>query len=128
MNISIHAPAKGATIYTIIEYYHLLISIHAPAKGATLVLACSSLSLPYFNPRPREGSDLRARKTLSRNVKFQSTPPRRERHLLIMLCLTLSYFNPRPREGSDVCTVWRCQTQAKFQSTPPRRERHKLAM
>ena len=33
--ISIHAPAKGATIYTDGEPYIRVISIHAPAKGAT---------------------------------------------------------------------------------------------
>jgi len=33
--ISIHAPAKGATIETYDHNYHTFISIHAPAKGAT---------------------------------------------------------------------------------------------
>ena len=33
--ISIHAPAKGATIGDDWDYTDTLISIHAPAKGAT---------------------------------------------------------------------------------------------
>ena len=33
--ISIHAPAKGATIFMLFFVTHVLISIHAPAKGAT---------------------------------------------------------------------------------------------
>ena len=33
------------------------ISIHAPAKGATLVLVDSATVYQYFNPRSREGSD-----------------------------------------------------------------------
>ena len=33
--ISIHAPAKGATLTDFIEMMDILISIHAPAKGAT---------------------------------------------------------------------------------------------
>ena len=33
--ISIHAPAKGATVYPPIKQSHSKISIHAPAKGAT---------------------------------------------------------------------------------------------
>ncbi len=36
IKISIHAPAKGATIKFIVGFIKLLtISIHAPAKGAT---------------------------------------------------------------------------------------------
>ena len=34
-NISIHAPAKGATIMALIGFGVIKISIHAPAKGAT---------------------------------------------------------------------------------------------
>ena len=33
--ISIHAPAKGATVPHLSEHYRIAISIHAPAKGAT---------------------------------------------------------------------------------------------
>ena len=35
--ISIHAPAKGATIQLYNSYLHQIISIHAPAKGATAI-------------------------------------------------------------------------------------------
>ena len=34
-HISIHAPAKGATLRTHVDIYGTFISIHAPAKGAT---------------------------------------------------------------------------------------------
>ena len=99
------------------------ISIHAPAKGAT---ACKrSLSLCA--------------------AAFQSTLPRRERHLQqVVNNLLNSNFNPRSREGSDVgrCNLERLtaisiHAPAKgatyfdylkvsvriFQSTLPRRER-----
>ncbi len=33
--VSIHAPAKGATSHTVVDWYALHVSIHAPAKGAT---------------------------------------------------------------------------------------------
>ena len=36
--ISIHAPAKGATVFTMHNYNWTRISIHAPAKGATYSL------------------------------------------------------------------------------------------
>ena len=79
--ISIHAPARGATISS----YHLLqkcaISIHAPARGATYSPHEIKERLQInFNPRSREGSDLFS---------------------VIHLC-SLQDFNPRSREGSDV--------------------------
>ena len=58
--ISIHAPAKGAT--TISHFFFLLvvgISIHAPAKGATNCKQVETLEQFYFNPRTREGCDVR---------------------------------------------------------------------
>ena len=55
--ISIHAPAKGATVDQDKADYACHISIHAPAKGATSPVASSSTSSIYFNPRSREGSD-----------------------------------------------------------------------
>ena len=99
--ISIHAPAKGATCSSDNLFPSQSISIHAPAKGAT----DSAHNLRFIHV-------------------FQSTLPRRERlfesygicfRVDISIhapakgatsqvphnCRTLSYFNPRSREGSD---------------------------
>ena len=100
------------------------ISIHAPAKGAT---ACKrSLSLCA--------------------AAFQSTLPRRERHISTTSKYPFGYFNPRSREGSDARVTRRgrvggaisihapakgatsrimsiASTVSIFQSTLPRRER-----
>ena len=57
IDISIHAPAKGATQGGQQSFPYCLISIHAPAKGATSISSVSSVS----------------------SVLFQSTLPRRER-------------------------------------------------
>ena len=82
LTISIHAPAKGATI-TSWHHTHIVavrfqstlprrerlqtaaarclakrISIHAPAKGATLTAVAGSCCTQNFNPRSREGSDI----------------------------------------------------------------------
>ena len=82
-NLSIHAPAKGATMGRQCVLYITRISIHAPAKGATSHVVKISLSITYFNPRSREGSDLYNAGLTWRSAKFQSTLPRRERqHLL----------------------------------------------
>ena len=99
--ISIHAPARGATIdveiHTVAtkdfnprpreggdlpdaEVSFLTgISIHAPARGATFADQFLWYCCVYFNPRPREGGDL---------AFYPSFPLKK-------------YFNPRPREGGD---------------------------
>ena len=55
--ISIHAPAKGATLSYAHDSIVSRISIHAPAKGATKGTTLPLTSKIYFNPRSREGSD-----------------------------------------------------------------------
>ena len=79
-NISIHAPAKGATSVALPLLLCYIISIHAPAKGATPADEDGSSLDTYFNPRSREGSDISATR--------RSVPS--------------AYFNPRSREGSDL--------------------------
>ena len=81
LEISIHAPAKGATAMVLMVPQIVQISIHAPAKGATS--QCPSVTVdgkPYFNPRSREGSDC----------------------IALFFSSTALNFNPRSREGSDV--------------------------
>ena len=55
------------------------ISIHAPAKGATLMDSETLFSLKHFNPRSRKGSDVRLRFCVHCSKSFQSTLPQRER-------------------------------------------------
>ena len=123
--ISIHAPAKGATHHAFRDLKLKRISIHAPAKGATI---------------------LRTKDPLC--VEFQSTLPRRERHIIFVSCPSSLHFNSRSREGSDgiqqhvtltrsiisihapakgatriFTTSWK---RATFQFTLPRRERRVL--
>ena len=69
-----------------------VISIHAPAKGATISVIVNDKVISNFNPRSREGSDLCLcfRKLLL--SVFQSTLPRRERHFLILDTVKVSLF------------------------------------
>ena len=143
--ISIHAPAKGATMYDTKYDTKQKISIHAPAKGATLhqllifdqIRFQSTLprrerhdsgALVYtekedFNPRSREGSDAdKAFKTASSGA-FQSTLPRRERQWQRAAADLERHFNPRSREGSDKLRKRKSSERSRFQSTLPRRER-----
>ena len=77
--VSIHAPARGATLYISLrvrlisefqftrprgarheywpEFAHLGVSIHAPARGATFLPLAKCIVISSFNSRAREGRD-----------------------------------------------------------------------
>jgi len=55
--VSIHAPAWGATIIYSEEETAEAVSIHAPAWGATPTSRLLTSYLPCFNPRARVGRD-----------------------------------------------------------------------
>ena len=83
LQISIHAPVKGATgpRRLIAPHFRAGISIHAPVKGATVCrVSAHKPVVPNFNPRTREGCDHR--------------PAYRPGH-------GGTDFNPRTREGCD---------------------------
>ncbi len=77
--VSIHAPARGATIYRRNVGSSCCVSIHAPARGATYNQLASPSTVECFNPRSRTGSD--SCQGLQYLVEFR--------------------FNPRSRTGSD---------------------------
>jgi len=98
------------------------ISIHAPARGATLSWPLPGRVFFYFNPRTREGCDPRQGGWRNSNALFQSTHPRGVRPAMLIKIMTVSLisihapargatghladgrqiqtdFNPRTREG-----------------------------
>ena len=122
------------------------ISIHAPAKGATKK-ETGLMRVDQFQstlPRRERPAD---NKFNSMPCQFQSTLPRRERHIhdvrISIACLdfnprsregsdfvislsasSMINFNPRSREGSDFGKILVVKIHQPFQSTLPRRERH----
>ena len=78
--VSIHAPAQGATMA--IQRYHNIRAGFNPRPRAGgdpfIILRCYLVF--SFNPRPRAGGD-KVNEVTKRGKKFQSTPPRRGRHL-----------------------------------------------
>ena len=91
-----------------LHHHFSAISIHAPAKGATLFCAVSPLLDVFQSTLPRrERRDEKSRHESS--YAFQSTLPRRERLSVGFFQLVLHNFNPRSREGSDpsaTCCRW----------------------
>ncbi len=138
-DISIHAPARGATESRVTKNNIIVISIHAPARGATMTSPGSRWPIGYFNPRSREGSDWRHKDTGYKRFKFQSTLPRgvlfrsmRRRISIhapargatpkgVRQVLGRVDFNPRSREGSDSTGIAMCQVHIDISIHAPAR-------
>jgi len=76
------------------------VSIHAPAQGATAVSGKVYKRPVRFNPRPRAGGDDHGTVVLNPGEVFQSTPPRRgRRHSWEFLPLLISFQSTPPRRG-----------------------------
>ena len=103
--ISIHAPAKGATVLTVAVAAHIAISIHAPAKGATGDIPVSKVRPLFQSTLPRRERPLLSKAGGLLPLLFQSTLPRRERRLIAVNVMYNVHFNPRSREGSDIVSV-----------------------
>ena len=103
--ISIHAPAKGATCSSDNLFPSQSISIHAPAKGAT----DSAHNLRFIHV-------------------FQSTLPRRERLFESYgICFRVDISIHAPAKGATPFATFLSNRRPAFQSTLPRRERrHKF--
>ncbi len=103
------------------------VSIHAPARGATLRTSPPISEQIGFNPRPRAGGDRRHGADAAADSMFQSTPPRggrQHRTVCVQFATAVSIhapargatyrgptrtsfhvcFNPRPRAGGDTGT------------------------
>ena len=102
LRISIHAPARGATLCKVHNFSIVIISIHAPARGATFWRIPRRLIYFYFNPRSRKGSDDFTFADMDNISAFQSTLPQGER---LLLYASIHCFK-------------------RFQSTLPQGERH----
>ncbi len=101
LDISIHAPTRGATVQRCGEWLQVVISIHAPTRGATLTRWVLIWDPSNFNPRSHERSDASSIREYEINfisihaptrgatgkgwyaevkcIEFQSTLPREER-------------------------------------------------
>ncbi len=79
------------------------VSIHAPARGATQRGKRAARDAKSFDPRPRTGGDRIAVVDRGASSRFRSTPPHGgRRHAVAGLVRSrLMSFNPRPRTGGD---------------------------
>ena len=122
LQVSIHAPARGATIAAAAQQQRNIVSIHAPARGATRPHRRVVPPRRFQSTRPRGArratvfSAARQRQFQSTRprgarpgrtgekygiIAFQSTRPRGARRRARNDSHALACFNPRAREGRD---------------------------
>ena len=118
--VSIHAPARGATLCRPWRLLLGLVSIHAPARGATGKRGVAHSSSAGFNPRARTGRDWSGQGCSSDHQRFQSTRPhgaRLERARVLIRSPAVSIHAPaRGATRSALSRVWSARM---FQSTRP---------
>ena len=99
--ISIHAPAKGATVDRVYCVAVKYISIHAPAKGATAPPVATIIIDTFQSTLPRrERRHGQHFMQLSGRISIHA-PAKGATMDSIQIYAGLDDFNPRSREGSD---------------------------
>ena len=98
--ISIHAPARGATILDGLSPVFCLISIHAPARGATSAVAIPFAVNMISIHAPARGAT-GAFHQPGKPLEISIHAPARGATSYDSDGLGVMYFNPRSREGSD---------------------------
>ena len=78
------------------------ISIHAPTRGATRKSSWWDIYLSYFNPRSYKRSDSSAFASIDEVREFQSTLLQEERPVTNKILQKKDDFNPRSYKRSDV--------------------------
>ena len=104
-SISIHAPAKGATIFKIIKNTDCFYFNPRSREGSDRGRQRLSIKLYNFNPRSREGSDKIFGKVFLRFKISIHAPAKGATIKLPQRATSGSDFNPRSREGSDEVPV-----------------------
>jgi len=123
VEVSIHAPARGATTSCSIVGASIMFQ-STPPRGGRHHGGTESAREGGFNPRPRAGGDVpyvrttisppvsihapargatRSSSTNHTRSRFQSTPPRGGRRVPWLPSPANICFNPRPRAGGDAC-------------------------
>jgi len=101
------------------------VSIHAPARGATILIPVSVPVRDSFNPRARTGRDLTLDHVLNNGSKVSiHAPARGATNELIQIRSIRSSFNPRARTGRDRSGRPTSSGVSMFQSTRPHGARH----
>ncbi len=102
-----------------------VVSIHAPARGATVAAFGQAKSTQGFNPRARAGRDYRGIVRQPFIFTFQSTRPRGARLSFINDSFLITIVSIHaPARGATGASITAIPGNLLFQSTRPRGARH----
>ena len=101
MKVSIHASAREATIFLLINEKSTVFQSTPPRGRRQDCTSWQDCDYCRFNPRLREGGDDLPFLYLHLSPEFQSTPPRGRRPVKPITQPVPACFNPRLREGGD---------------------------
>ena len=120
MNISIHAPPRGAT-RALLRSGVQNISIHAPPRGATEKIAkkCEKGLISIHAP-PRGATPVLPALFIPETISIHA-PPRGATDLLNSVNRLCNYFNSRPSARGDVAVVLAAIAGLHFNSRPSAR-------
>ena len=99
-SVSIHAPTQGATERYYYDHEAIKVSIHAPTQGATARIFGNGGHFPVSIHAPTQGATVIRLHGVTLSV-FQSTRPRRARHIIVFILYKIPSFNPRAHAGRD---------------------------
>ena len=119
-HISIHAPAWGATGFIYPVPAHRIISIHAPAWGATYFLSGLIINIVISIHAPAWGATGDEEKMTDPIMISIHAPAWGATGFIVPPPFERQYFNPRTRVGCDVDDKNIYQLLPLFQSTHPR--------
>ena len=120
LNVSIHAPAWGATHPASRLAPPVAVSIHAPAWGATVILVYpGAIPVVFQSTHPRGVRLLNNKEDRVENM-FKSTHPRGVRPRIIILGVFVAEFQSTHPRGVRQRTGINCAKSQVFQSTHPR--------
>ena len=111
--VSIHAPARGATTTAGVAVANSRVSIHAPARGATTAPAPADPGAACFNPRAREGRDNGAVSVQNPIAVSIHAPARGATELVLGRVQNIGVSIHAPARGatrpsSDLCAIRCC--------------------
>ena len=118
--VSIHAPARGATVEPLAMSLSARVSIHAPARGATDRMPELRIAVRVSIHAPARGATTAADRYRRRQSEFQSTPPHGGRPATgAAISWSHCWFQSTPPHGGRLCLRWPEPDTYRFQSTPP---------
>ena len=119
-SISIHAPPRGATVYSLPVRCALPISIHAPPRGAT-AWSCLVCHHCYFNSHPSARGDTKRSLRVCVLLIFQFTPLREGRRYAYRIFQPVSISIHAPPRGATGRRIRWLRPLANFNSRPSAR-------